>query len=103
MMTVTDQTFAALLDGTAPVLVMFSATWCQPCKAMTPALDALATEWDGRVVVVKADIEEARRAAEGARVKAVPTFALYRGGRILVTLAGVQVPQLRRAVEEALR
>lgn len=71
-----------------PVLVMFSATWCQPCKAMGSTLDQMGAAWAGKVRVAKADVEQAPDAANRAGVTSVPTFVVYRDGVALATHRG---------------
>ncbi len=59
MLHVTEDTFKnEVLDSTEPVLVDFSAVWCQPCKMLDPVVKQLAGEWDGKVKVVKIDADE---------------------------------------------
>ena len=84
-----EQQFNELLASNAqPILVDFAASWCGPCKAMAPALEAYAQEQHGAVTVVKVDIDEARALAMKFHVRAVPTLAVIRGGQVLGVKTG---------------
>lgn len=88
---VNDTTFEReVLNAEGPVLVDFYATWCPPCKTLSPVIDELAREFDGRAKVVKLDIEEATRATQANRVSAVPTLVLFEGGRPVQRWTGAQ-------------
>lgn len=79
---VNDQTFETqVLKSATPVLVDFFATWCGPCKQLTPILEQLATEYQGKVNIVKLDIDEAPGTASSFGIMAVPTMILFKGGR----------------------
>lgn len=76
----------ATLDSTLqtaerPVLVDFSATWCQPCKALAPTIDAVAQEYDGRLDVYKVDVDEAGESSLRFGVSSVPTCIFFQGGK----------------------
>ncbi len=79
---VTDSNFQAeVLDSEIPVLVDFWATWCAPCKAIAPHLETLASEKTGEIKVVKLDAQRNRTTAANYKVKALPTFLVFKGGR----------------------
>lgn len=63
-----------------PVLVDFSATWCQPCKALAPIIDKVAEDYDGRLLVRKVDIDQARQTAIRFGIQGVPTCIFFQGG-----------------------
>jgi thioredoxin 2 len=77
----TDETFArTIADSEIPVLVDFYADWCGPCKMMAPAIDELARERQGSVLVAKLDTDRNRTSA-GLGIRGIPTVIVYRGGK----------------------
>lgn len=82
-----------VLRSELPVLVQFTATWCGPCKTVAPEVEAIAVELEGKARVIKVDIDESKRLAQGLRIQAVPAFMIFQGGRPVAAEQGV----LRRA------
>ena len=78
-----------VLGASDPVLVDFSATWCAPCKALEPIVHQIADDYQGRVKVVKVDIDQARNTAARFRVMSVPTVLLFQAGDVKDQLVGV--------------
>lgn len=86
-----------------PILVDFAASWCGPCKAMAPALEAFALERETTLQVVKVDIDENQDLAMKYRVRGVPTLALIQGGEVKAIKAGAMTKsQMAAFVDEAL-
>ena len=78
---VNDANFEAeVLKCALPVMVDFYATWCGPCKQLTPIIEALAKDYAGKLKVVKLDIDEAPAVASSHGIMAVPTVILFKGG-----------------------
>ena len=78
---VSEATFQGeVLDSDQPVLVDFWATWCGPCKAMSPAIDKLVEEMAGQVKVVKVDIDSNPKVASQFGVMSIPSFIVFKGG-----------------------
>lgn len=78
----TDETFDVdVLQSDVPVLVDFWATWCGPCKAIAPHLDALAKEYDGKLKVVKIEADKHPETANRYGVTALPTLILFKNGK----------------------
>jgi putative thioredoxin len=83
-----------------PVLIDFWATWCGPCKTLTPVLEKLAREFGGRVVLAKVDIDKNPELSEAFRIQSVPTVVLLVGGRPVDAFMGVQPEKTVRAFLE---
>jgi thioredoxin 1 len=88
---VTESDFQAeVLNAELPVLVDFTATWCQPCKMIAPIVEQLAQEWDGKVKVVKLDADQNPNVMMQYGVMGIPTLMLFKGGDIKERLVGFQ-------------
>ena len=86
---VTDSNFEAeVLSSDVPVLVDFWATWCGPCIAMAPVVDALAEEFEGKAKVVKLDVDENREIAGKFQIRSIPTMMLFKGGEVVDKVIG---------------
>ena len=101
VLNVTDQTFdAEVLNSELPVLVDFWAPWCGPCQMMTPIVDELAEELDGRARVVKVNIDAAKGLAVQYRIDSIPSFAVIHNGEVQNRVkGGMPKEQLRSLVE----
>src|SRR4051812_39680158 len=60
-----------------PVLVQFTADWCQPCKTIAPEVESFAAEMEGKLKIVKVDIDKSQALARQLRIQSVPTFMLF--------------------------
>ena len=80
--TVTDSTFKAeVVDAEVPVLVDFWASWCAPCKMISPIVEELAAEFEGRVKVVKVDVDANPVSPGQYGVMSIPTLLVFRAGK----------------------
>ena len=87
----TDDNFdEAVLQADTPVLVDFWAEWCAPCKALTPIIDELATEYAGKLKVGKVDTDGNREVSVRFSVSAIPTVILFNGGEIVEKFVGLR-------------
>ena len=97
-----DDTFASVVEqATMPVLVDFWATWCAPCRLVSPALEQLARERAGELKLVKIDCDAAPKLVERFSVQAVPTLLVMRNGQILSRQSGAAPLDARRRWVEA--
>ncbi len=88
-LTFTDASFDVdVLKSEVPVLVDFWATWCGPCRMMTPTIDAIANDYAGRVKVGKLDVDENGGTAMRYNVRGIPTLLLFKGGQIVEQKVG---------------
>ncbi len=87
--------FATLINSNQLVLVDFFATWCGPCKMMTPILEQVKKSLGETVRIVKVDVDRNTAAAQQFQVQGVPTLILFRAGKVLWRQSGVvQAQQL---------
>jgi thioredoxin 1 len=100
----TDVDFQDTVDKSAtPVLVDFSATWCQPCKALAPIIDAIAKEYQGKILVTKVDIDKARQTAIRFGIQGVPTCIFFKSGAEVDRFMGLRdVKDVRALVDKVL-
>lgn len=97
VITVNDLNFdSEVLESTVPVLVDFSATWCQPCRAIAPLVNQLASEYEGRVKVTAVDIDESPVTAQKFQIRGVPTLLMIKGGKVVGQQVGA-VPKTKIA------
>ena len=78
-----------VIGSKQPVLVDFTATWCGPCKKLTPIVEEFAKDYSGRVKVFKVDVDKAPTVAAKFGVMSVPTLILFQGGAIKDQVVGV--------------
>ena len=87
--TTTDASFDTdVLQYKEPVLVDFWATWCGPCKAIAPLLDEAATTYDGRLKIIKINVDENRLIPAKLGVRGVPTLMLFSAGELKTSKVG---------------
>lgn len=79
-----------LLAGELPVLVDCWAEWCVPCKQMSPAIDAIAEEFDGLLIVAKLDVDSESTVADRFDVKSLPTLLLFEKHELLARMVGAK-------------
>ena len=104
MIHMTDAEFETqVLKSDIPVLLDFSATWCAPCKAIAPTLDALAKQYEGKVKIAKIECDEEMLTAEKYGIRAFPTLLMFKGGKVIDQLVGAAPkPKLEALITKAL-
>jgi thioredoxin 2 len=100
-----DDDFAEVAErAPIPVLVDLWATWCGPCRMVSPALERIATDRAGELKLVKVDVDQAPRLSQRFEVRAVPTLMVLRDGEVLARQPGAAPePALRTWLDQALQ
>ena len=85
------------------VLIDFWAEWCAPCRRLAPTVDALASEFDGRVTVAKLNVDENQAVPTRFMIRGIPTLLIFKNGQLAETLVGL-VPKedITRLIEKHL-
>jgi thioredoxin 1 len=101
---VTDTTFdAEVRQADLPVVVDFWAEWCGPCKQIGPALEELSTEYEGRIKVVKVDVDSNPSTAASLGVRGIPSLFLFKNGQIVSNRTGAAPKAaLQKWIDEAI-
>lgn len=81
--------FSELVSQEIPVLVDFYADWCGPCQAMAPILKEVAQNYEGKVKVLKIDVDKNQPLAQRFGVRSIPTLILFKGGNVMWQQAGM--------------
>ena len=101
----TDQNFNKdVLKAKTPVVVDFWAPWCQPCKMVGPTIEALATEYAGKVTVGKMNVDENTEFPGQFGIMSIPTVMIFKNGQPVNSMVGVQSKETyKAAIDEALK
>lgn len=87
----TDANVNEIIESGKPVVIDFWATWCGPCKAISPIIDELAKEYEGKVVIGKYNVDDENDLAVKYRVMSIPTILFFKDGKKAdIRLAGSQ-------------
>ncbi|MGA2410180.1 MAG: thioredoxin [Candidatus Binataceae bacterium] len=101
---VTDATFdQEVIKSSTPVLIDFWAPWCAPCRAIGPIVDELAGEYEGRLKVVKINVDDNPQVPARYGVRGIPNLLILKGGEVKDQIVGAVPKQhLIRAVDSAI-
>ena len=88
--TITNENFESLKNGSQPLVVDFWATWCGPCRMVAPVISELAEVYDGKITVGKCDVEDNEDLAQEFGIRNIPTILFFKGGQVVDKLVGAQ-------------
>ena len=101
---ITDHNFQKdVLESKLPVLMDFWAPWCMPCRMVSPIIEQLAIEYEGRVVVGKMNVDENPETSSKFGVMSIPTVMLFKDGKSVKSLIGAQrKDNYKKMIDDAL-
>lgn len=99
---ITNENFQEVIGSEQPVVIDFWAEWCGPCRMIAPIIDELATEYEGRVVVAKCDVEECEEAVAKFGVRNIPTVVFIKDGEVVDKNVGAASKEALKAKIEKL-
>ena len=88
--TITNENFESLKNGAEPLVVDFWATWCGPCRMISPVISELAEEFNGKITVGKCDVEENEELAAEYGIRNIPTIMFFKDGQVVDKMVGAQ-------------
>jgi thioredoxin 1 len=89
VLNVTDESFEQeVKKSSVPVLVDFWAPWCGPCRALAPVIEELASEYDGKVKVVKVNTDDSLQTAQNYHISGIPTLIIFKDGEPVEQMVG---------------
>jgi len=93
--------FNEIINSSTPVLVDFYADWCAPCKMMAPILHQVSKDMEGKVKVIKVDVDKNEDAARKYQIRSIPTMILFKNGKAVWQGVGVmQADQIKAIIEK---
>ena len=89
MTVIIEQNFAEIVAANKSLMIDFWATWCGPCRMLAPTVDAIASEYEGKVAVGKCDVDDAQELAIQLGIRNIPTLVFFKDGKVVDRLVGL--------------
>ena len=99
---ITNTNINDILAGDKPVMIDFWASWCGPCRMLAPTVEAVESEYEGRVVVAKCNVDDADEVAMQFRIRNIPPLLFFKGGEMVNRLVGAVPKQDITAILDSL-
>ncbi len=103
-LTFTDSSFKQeVLDSKMPVVVDFWAPWCGPCKIVSPVIDELAKEYEGKIKIGKVNVDENNKTSSQYGIMSIPSIVFFKNGKPVKTMIGAQSKEnYKQEIEQVL-
>jgi thioredoxin 1 len=104
VVTITDAEFeSSVLQSDKPVILDFWAEWCQPCKMLSPTVEAIAGEYEEKIKVGKLNVDDNPNTATKYGIRGIPTLLFFKGGEVVQQMVGVKSKaEIKKVINENL-
>lgn len=86
---ITNASFKEVLQSDKPVLVDFWAAWCGPCRMLGPVIEELSTDFEGKAIIGKVDVDNNQEIAAEFGIRSIPTVLIFKNGELVDRVVGV--------------